>query len=112
MKPWKKTEPKPENEDKTKEEEGDGSGDGEDGSGEPEMKTGLKALRKIDTPARFVLRSRKEKTFFFHTFVFQMGCPSLCSDNPCLSVWLHHLQVQRLHVQHMVQVRGQGGRVK
>ena len=73
MKPWKKTEPKPEKEDKTKEEEGDGSGDGEDGSGEPEMKTGLKALRKIDTPARFVLRLRKD---FFFTLCIPGGLPS------------------------------------
>ena len=75
MKPWKKTEPKPEKEDKTKEEEGDGSGDGEDGSGEPEMKTGLKALRKIDTPARFVLRLREEKNPIFFTLCIPGGLP-------------------------------------
>ena len=64
MKPWKKTEPQPEKAEKTKEEEGESSGDGEDGSGEPEIKTELKALRKIDTPARFVLRLRYLITIF------------------------------------------------
>ena len=56
MKPWRKIEPKPEKAEKSKEEDDDGSGDGEEGSGEEVGKTELKALRKIDSPARFVFR--------------------------------------------------------